>query len=157
MLLLLQTAMAMDVTITLAPGDSGVLAQTLQCSAADVRKGELLALPAQSLGESTVVPLVEIGSEGAYGVVWLSALKVTTGGDAEYPPLISIARPVDASASVPCAPGQTCTHSFDRAEQSLLLSIVASGAAPGTALPEELIWRTTSWYRAVREVDCEAR
>ena len=155
MLLLLRTAMAMDVDITLAPGAGGVFAQTLQCTAAAVHKGELLALPAQSLGGSTVVPLIEIGSVGVYGVVWLSALKVTTGGDAEYPPLISIARPADAGAAVPCAPQQTCTHTFERAEQSLVLSIVASGSAPGSAMPEELIWRTTSWYRAAREVDCE--
>lgn len=154
MLLLIQAAMAMSVTLTLAPGSGGILSQTLQCTASDVHTGELLALPAQSIGESTVVPMVEIGSVGEYGVVWLSALKVTTRGDAEYPSLISIARPADVSAAVPCARAQTCTHSFDRAEQSLTLSMTATGSAPGSVMPEELIWRTTSWYRAAREIDC---
>ena len=154
MLLLIQTAMAMDVTITLAPARGESAAQPLQCLAQDVRKGELLALPAQSIGGSTVVPLIEIGSVGAYGVVWLSALKVTTRGDAEYPSLISIARPADVSAAAPCAPEQTCAHAFDRAEQSLTLSMTATGSAPGSAMPEELIWRTTSWYRAAREIAC---
>ena len=46
-----------------------MLAQTLLCTASDVRTGELPALPAQSIGEGTVVPLVEIGSVGSFGVV----------------------------------------------------------------------------------------
>jgi hypothetical protein len=157
MLLLTTVALAMDVTLTLSPAPRGELTQTLHCAVDDVKKGELLALPAQLLGGSHVVPLVEIGSVGTWGVVWLSALQVTTAGGDDYPGLVSIARPMRSSVSPrPCPVGETCVHTFDRAEQSVSLSISASGSAPGSAEPTELIWRTTSWYRTPREVTCQA-
>ena len=156
MLLWMQAAMAMDVEVTLAPGEGGVLSQTLRCTATDVKKGELLSLPAQQLGESQVVPMLEIGGVGPWGVSWLSALRISTAGDGEYPGLVSIAQPARVQQATPCAPGQTCTHTFDRREHSVLLSVTASGEAPGSAEPEELIWRTTSWYRQTRPIDCAA-
>ncbi|MFT5684002.1 MAG: hypothetical protein ACI8RZ_004937 [Myxococcota bacterium] len=148
-------AHAMDLTLTLAPAPGGVLSQTLQCTVPDVKKGELLALSAQTLGASQVVPMVEIGSVGTWGVVWLSALQVKSSGGTDYPGLVSMARPTRASTPQrPCAIGETCVHTFDRTEQSMTLSIAAAGSAPGSAEPAELVWRTTSWYREAREVVC---
>lgn len=155
MLLWIQTAVAMDVMLTLSPATGGALRETLRCTVTDVKKGELLTLPAQSVGESTVVPMVEIGGVGHWGVVWLSALRVTSSAG-DYPGLISIAQPDKGlQTRIPCEISSTCQHTYTRDEQSMTLSITASGDAPGSAMPEELIWKTTSWYREAREVDCE--
>lgn len=151
--LLAPIASAMDVTFTLSPVPGGLLTERLQCTVTDVKKGELLSLPAQDIAGSEVVPMIEIGSVGPWGVVWQSALRVKTSGGSEYPGLVSIARPA-AAARRPCPIGSTCIHTFERTEQSMSLSIAASGSAPGSAEPDELIWRTTSWYRQAREIAC---
>ncbi|MDG1480043.1 MAG: hypothetical protein P8R54_10660 [Myxococcota bacterium] len=153
--LLIPLAAAMDVTLTMDPAPDGLHTETIQCTVTDVKKGELLALPTLTIGGSEVSPMVEIGSVGPWGVVWQSALRVVTGGDDAYPGLVSIARPArTAAAQGPCPIGVSCVHTFDRAEQSLRLSIEAAGSAPGSAEPAELIWRTTSWYREARAVAC---
>ncbi len=152
--LLVPLAAAMDVTLTIAPAPGGLHTETRLCTVTDVKTGELLALPALTIGGSAVSPMVEIGSVGPWGVVWQSALRVVTSGD-DYPGLVSIARPDRTAAPQgPCPIGARCVHTFDRAEQSLRLSIEAAGSAPESAEPAELIWRTTSWYREARAVAC---
>ena len=150
----IQSAMAMDLAIVLEPTD-GALSEPVHCSVSDVRQGELLTLPAMVLGEATVVPMVEIAQLGQWGVLWLSALRVTTvAGD--YPALMSIARP-DRGLETrrPCVMQATCRHTYTRDEQSMTLSMTASGSLQdATAEPGEIIWKTTSWYRPAREVVC---
>ena len=71
-------AFAMDVTLTISPAPGGLQTEALQCTVTDVKKGELLALPAQTIAGSEVVPMIEIGSVGPWGVRWQSALRSTT-------------------------------------------------------------------------------
>ena len=155
-LLLTTAALALELTVTVSPGEGGALAQALTCTAGAVKQGELLSLPPQQVGQSTVVPLLEVGSQGAWGVVWLSALRVQSAGGPDYPGLISIARPDRGQdLSRPCALGETCTHVYTRDEQSMTVSVLAAGVSSGVEVPEELIWRTTSWYREAREIACQ--